>query len=160
MANDIVQHLGLLCLGTRLKRLGERLQGEVQELIDASDVPVHAHQFPLLAALDAEGPLSIGDLVDAIGITQPGITRSVNALVRHGLVEVNSCSNDGRRRLVTLSLQGAQLVERARMSLWPRIERAVYEVCDGPGVLDHLSRIEAALAEQPLAKRAGAGEGS
>lgn len=72
---DVIKELGLLCLGTRLKRLGDWLQADVQRLIDAAGLPIQAGQYPLLAALDRLGPLTVSELVEALGISQPGVTQ-------------------------------------------------------------------------------------
>ena len=40
MVDDIVEELGHLALGTRLKRLGERLQAETTRFIETSGLPV------------------------------------------------------------------------------------------------------------------------
>ena len=51
MKQDVVKELGLLALGTRLKRIGERLQAQTQEVLEASGMETPASHFPLLAAL-------------------------------------------------------------------------------------------------------------
>lgn len=155
MTTDIVRELGLLALGTRLKRLGERLQAGTQAVMAESGVAIPAGQFPLLAAVDRLGPLTVGDLADALGVTQPGITRNVAQLVTLGLLVVKPSSDDQRRRMVSLSAEGRRVVERGRRDVWPRIEAAVAELCaelDGP-LLDQLAAIEDRLAERPLRLR-------
>ena len=56
MTEDVVKELGYLTLGTRLKRLGERLQSQTQVLLEAAGTDVPASHFPILAALDRLGP--------------------------------------------------------------------------------------------------------
>ena len=84
---DIIRSLGYLTLGSRLKRIGEQLQADTQRLLDGLEVPVQSSQYPLLAALDRLGPLPVGELAQSLGITQPGVTRSVALLADLGLVE-------------------------------------------------------------------------
>ena len=48
---DVVGSLGYLALGTRLKRLGERMQGQTQRILDAHELAIPAGQFPFLAAI-------------------------------------------------------------------------------------------------------------
>src|SRR3979411_1546422 len=79
-----VRSLGFLCLGSRLKRIGEQLQADTQRLLDGLDVPVQSSQYPLLAALDRLGPLAVGELSPSLGTTQPGVTRSVSHLADLG----------------------------------------------------------------------------
>ena len=49
MVEDVVKELGYLALGTRLKRLGERLQAQTQVLLeeDGLDLPAsHSRSLP------------------------------------------------------------------------------------------------------------------
>jgi DNA-binding MarR family transcriptional regulator len=159
---DIVRSLGFLCLGSRLKRLGEQLQAETQRVLDSLDVRIQSSQYPLLAALDRLGPLPVGELAQSLGIAQPGVTRSVALLAGLGLVESSPSDDDQRRRIVSLTQDGRRLVDVAKRDVWPRIENAVAALCaDLPGpFLGQLAAIEDRLAASPLdrrAEKAGAG---
>lgn len=159
MSKDVIRSLGYLCLGTRLKRLGEALQADVQRVLDVLDPPVQASHHPILAALDRLGPLSVGELAQAVGISQPGITRTITQLAELGLVDQAQPSDDQRRRIVSLTAKGERLVQTARREAWPRIERAVAALCEdlsGP-LLEQLSAIEDALAETPVHRRTARG---
>jgi len=156
MVDDIVEQLGHLALGTRLKRLGERLQAETTRFIDARGLPVPASQFPLLAALDRQGGLTVGELAEAVGVSQPGVTRSVARLAEQGLITVTHESADRRRRSVQLTAAGDDVVARARADIWPHVEAAVVDICDGLDgpLLAQLAEIEARLDATPLDRRA------
>lgn len=156
MVEDVVRALGYLCLGTRLRRIGERLQADTQKIVDTFDGPVQPALYPPLAALDRLGPLGIGELAEALGITQPGATRSVSELAKMGLVAAEQPPDDQRRRVITLTAAGRAVVEEGRTVIWPRIEAAVAELCrDLPeGLLDQLAAIEDRLTERPLNRRA------
>jgi DNA-binding MarR family transcriptional regulator len=139
-----------------MKRIGERLQAETQRLIGDHAPGVQAGQHPFLAALDRHGALTVGELAGALGITQPGVTRTVARLAALGLVEASPARGDQRQKVVTLTREGRRLVAIAKAEVWPRIERAVADLCrdlDGP-LLDQLGAIEDRLAAEPLAARA------
>ena len=152
---DIIRSLGYLTLGSRLKRIGEQLQADTQRMLDGLEVPVQSSQYPLLAALDRLGPLPVGELAQSLGITQPGVTRSVALLAEPGLVEVIQSDGDQRRRMVSLTKNGQRLVDRAKRDVWPRIEDAVADLCKGltGPLLEQLSAIEDGLAAAPLDSR-------
>jgi hypothetical protein len=65
LTEDIIRAFGYLCLGSRFRRIGERLQADTQQIIDASGVAIQAGQYPFLAAIDRAGPLTIGELAEA-----------------------------------------------------------------------------------------------
>ncbi|WP_027054893.1 MarR family winged helix-turn-helix transcriptional regulator [Mesorhizobium erdmanii] len=152
---DVLRSLGYLCLGSRLKRIGEQLQADTQRMLEGLEVRVQSSQYPLLAALDRLGPLPVGELAQSLGVTQPGVTRSVSLLADIGLVEVIQANDDQRRRVVSLTSGGQQLVDAAKRDAWPRIERAVADLCSGLSgpLLEQLAAIEDGLAAAPLARR-------
>lgn len=155
---DVVRELGYLTLGTRFKRIGERLQAHTQRILDAHGLEVPAGQFPFLAALDQAGPLTIGELADAVGVTQPGATRAAAQLADAGYVTITQASEDQRRKVVALTKEGKRLVAAGKRTAWPLIERAVGELCrrlEGP-LLAQLVALEDGLVAQPLDRRATA----
>lgn len=156
MTADLVREYGLLTLGTRLRRLGERLQQQTQAVLASADLELPASHFPLLAALDRDGALSVGALAEAIGVSQPAVTRQLTRLEADALVESRPVRGDQRLREVVLSKAGQQLVTRAKRLTWPQIEAAVADACgdEGPRLLAALAALEDALAAQPLHERA------
>jgi DNA-binding MarR family transcriptional regulator len=156
MVEDVVKALGYLTLGTRLKRLGERLQMQTQVLLESSDVDLPASHFPLLAALERLGPLNVGELTEAVGSSQPGVTRLLDKLVAEGLVKSTQLAGDRRVRTIALTKSGRQLISRSQRTVWPTIETAVADACDGPAqpLLAALAALEEALAATPLSVRA------
>lgn len=153
--DDILRQFGHLALGSRLKRLGEQLQADTQHVLDALDPALPSGQHPFLATLDRLGPLTIGDLAQALGVSQPGVTRTVARLIERGLVAATPGSEDQRQKIVSLTAAGRHLVETASGEIWPRIDAAVAELCaglDGP-LLAQLAGIEDRLAAEPLHRR-------
>jgi DNA-binding MarR family transcriptional regulator len=158
MVEDVVRAFGFLTLGSRLKRIAERLQADTQRIMNEMGVPLQASQYPFLAAVDRLGPLTIGELAEAVGITQPGVTRSVAQLVELGLLDAAQARDDQRRKVISLTKKGKRLVEAAKREVWPRIDAAVTDLCgnlSGP-LLQQLASIEDGLAATPLSRRAPA----
>jgi DNA-binding MarR family transcriptional regulator len=156
MTEDVVKELGYLALGTRLKRLGERLQAQTQVLLENVDVELPASHFPVLAALDRLGAMNVGELTEAVGTSQPGVTRLLDKLVAEGLVQSTQLANDRRVRTIALTKSGRQLISRSKRTAWPMIGAAVADACTGPAqpLLGALAALEEALATAPLSIRA------
>jgi DNA-binding MarR family transcriptional regulator len=156
MIADIVRELGHLALGSRLKRIGERLQAQTQAVLSEAGISVPASHFPLLAALDRLGALSVGELAQALGVSQPGVSRMLENLQSDGFVTSQRLKGDRRLRPVVLTKSGRQLIARSKQLTWPRIEAAVADACgDASGLLlAQLSALEEALAAVPLQIRA------
>ncbi|WP_295537496.1 MarR family transcriptional regulator [uncultured Pseudacidovorax sp.] len=155
MIEDVVKELGHLTLGTRLKRTGELLQAQTQAVLASHGFDQPAAHFPLLAALDRLGALSVGELSQAVGVSQPVVTRSLKGLEDDGLVQSAPGEEDRRVRRVALSRKGRGLVQRARRDAWPAIEAAVAQACARArgDLLSQLAALEEALASAPLLQR-------
>jgi DNA-binding MarR family transcriptional regulator len=156
MVEDVVKELGYLALGTRFKRLGERLQAQTQELLEQAGLDVPASHFPLLVALDRLGPLNVGELTQAVGTSQPGVTRLVDKLITADLLRSTQSTDDRRVRSIALTKSGRQLIARAKRSALPIVEAAVADACEIPAqpLLALLAALEDALAVAPLSTRA------
>jgi DNA-binding MarR family transcriptional regulator len=160
VVEDVVKSLGYLCLGSRFRRIGERLQADTQQMIEEFGVGIQAAQYPFLGAIDRLGPLTIGELAQAVGITQPGATRTASQLMELGFLSMQPSAEDQRRRVVSLTPEGQELVEYSKQQVWPRIAAAVADLCedlDGP-LLAQLAAMEDGLAEAPLIRRARAAQ--
>ena len=156
MAGDIVAELGHLFLGTRLKRLAERMQADVLKVAVEAGLPIQPSQYPLLALIEREGSMTVGQIAETLDISQPGVTRNMARLIDLGLVEVTRDGRDQRQKSLSLSDAGKAAMEVSKREVWPRIDMAVAAMCgplSGP-LLGQISAIERALDEKPLDRRA------
>lgn len=154
---DIVSDRSALFLGSRLKRLAERMQSQVVRLVEQADLPLQPSHMPLLGTLDRDGPQTISVLTEAMQVAQPTITRALSRLVELGLVEINREQRDQRHKTVRLTEAGRAALDRAKILVWNRTEGAVEEVLAelDPAFLDRLTALEAMLIREPLDARAG-----
>jgi DNA-binding MarR family transcriptional regulator/N-acetylglutamate synthase-like GNAT family acetyltransferase len=155
MSRDVLAEMGYLALGSRLKRLAERVQAEATKSFADRGYPVQATHFPLLAALTTYGPLSVGEAVDAVGISQPAVTRIHNSLQKLGLTRTVPVKGDNRQKQIRLTAKGEALVEDMKHTMWPHVRRAAQAICDGPDtdILSQISRIEDNLQTRALNAR-------
>ena len=148
--SDVLRDMGAGFLGSRLKRLGERMQAGAARVIASAGLEVQPAHMPLLVALDGQA-LTIGQLVQAVGISQPGVTRGVGQLVDMGLARAETGS-DQRHRTISLTDDGAAAVTRAKLFVWPQVTEAVDRLLAGRSgeLLAIIADVEDALAATPL----------
>jgi DNA-binding MarR family transcriptional regulator len=151
--DDFIAGLGFLALGTRLKRLAEQLQTGVAEVLAEAGSPLQPGQLPLLMAIDEGGGLSIAGLVQAVGISQPSVSRAIRELERSRLVTLEADRRDGRIRRPVLTTQGRGLLDHVRTSLFPQIAAAAKQLCEGEAMLDSLAALEKRNRALPFAER-------
>ncbi len=156
MTCDVIAERPELFLGSRLKRLAERMQSDVVRVAEGAGLPIQPSQYPVLALLDRDGPRTIGELTTALGVSQPTVTRAVLRLAEMGMVEVSRLHRDQRHKTVALTAGGAAAIARSKLLVWPRIEAAVKEMLKGldGSLLDQIAQVERALAERSLDQRA------
>lgn len=158
MTGDVIADLGHLFLGSRLKRLAERLQAGAAKAFRDAGHPIQPSQMPMLAALDRFGPLTVGAMVDALGVSQPAVTRNLSGLVAVGLVTAVPSTSDRRQKTIALTTEGKRFLGDVRAQVWPQLEAAVAGLCaplSGP-LLGQIGALEAALAAAPLDVRVAA----
>jgi DNA-binding MarR family transcriptional regulator/N-acetylglutamate synthase-like GNAT family acetyltransferase len=151
---DVIASMGPAFMGTRLKRIAERMQAGATVAIADAGLPLQPSHMAILAALRI-GPMTVGQLAETIGISQPGVTRSVGQMAKLGIL-ADLPASDQRTRLVELTAQGSAAAKLAVTELWPRIGMAAEEVLgDSSGTfLSQLAAIERALDESSIAQRA------
>jgi DNA-binding MarR family transcriptional regulator len=70
-------------------------------------------QLKTLALLsDADEPMSVKALSDAIGLSLPGVSRAVDGLVRRGDLTRAADPRDGRSKLLSVTARGRRTLER------------------------------------------------
>jgi len=153
MLADTIADEGAVMLGSRLKRLAERLQAGAERITVDCGLAIQPSQMPLMTALFRHGPLSVGELAETVGVSQPAITRILSRLTEMDLVETIRDPQDQRTRTITLTAKGNESMEIATTVMWPRLRAAVAELCDAGALLAQVSAIEVALASQPLDHR-------
>ncbi len=152
---DILKEQGALFLGSRLKRLAERMQADVLQSVEAAGLQVQPSQYPMLVALDRLGPMTVGGMVEATGVSQPAVTRTLGHLVELGLVSLARGQGDQRHKTISLTPQGQHAVARSKAEIWPYVTAAVQDMCAGlnGALLDQIDALESALASEPLSAR-------
>lgn len=155
MAGDILKEHPTLFLGSRLKRLAERMQADVANVTLAAGLEIQPGQYSLLATLDRYGPQTIGELTASMQLSQPAITRMVSKLSQTELVAIERRHKDQRHKTISLTLAGQETLEASKRLIWPNVEAAVEDALIGlrDCFLHQIDLIEARLAERSLGDR-------
>ena len=152
---DILRDLGPLALGSRLKRLADRLLADAARIHRESEHHLPPGQFPLIAALDRFGAMTVNDAAAALGVSQPAAPRAAAEAAKCGLVASEASVKDGRVRTLSLTSFGAMSVAQMKREMWPRVEAAARDLLRGTSgrLLDDVSALEDLLAERSLLER-------
>src|ERR1700722_1518582 len=95
---DYLATHGINALGSRLRRLLERLDRDVAAIYRAANICFEARWFPVFIALHDNGPLTVGALSERLGVTHAAISQVRAALEAEGLIAATQDPADGRRQ--------------------------------------------------------------
>lgn len=150
---DVVAEMGTLFLGSRLKRLADQFQASAAKVLQRNGFDIQPAHQPLLITLEKEA-LTVGQLAQAVGSSQPGITRAVGQLTELGLVTMVRGSDQRERRL-SLTDAGREVLAETRRRIWPAVQTSVDALCEGlsGSLIEQLAELEARLKAQPFDAR-------
>jgi DNA-binding MarR family transcriptional regulator/N-acetylglutamate synthase-like GNAT family acetyltransferase len=154
-SRDVLAEQGALFLGSRLKRLAERMQADVAHVAERAGLSIQPSQYSLLATLDRFGPQTVGELTTAMELSQPAVTRMAAKLAQMGLVTIDRRHRDQRHKTVSLTAAAQADLECSKLRVWPQVESAVNEILrglNGP-LLDQIAQLERLLGDKPLHQR-------
>lgn len=101
-------------LGTQLRHLLELLDGAVEEAYAAAGLLYRPRFTPVMRALLACEPSTIGQIAQAAKISQPAATQTVALMVKEGLVICEPGPLDSRQRQIRLSPRGRAMLPKLR----------------------------------------------
>jgi DNA-binding MarR family transcriptional regulator len=113
--------LGLIALGERLKKRRDILSQNLGISTQQWLILLHLGKDPNIEYLnkgDHDKPLLASDLADALNVSRPNITNLINVLIEKELVKQVEDKYDKRRKQLTLSEKGVEILE----SLQPQRE--------------------------------------
>ena len=153
MEIDLLAGLGVGFLGSRLKRLAERMQADAAEVARSLGLPVQPAQVSLLMTIRLHGPLTVSELAERLQLAQPTVTRALGAL--EAFVKVQRSTGDQRTKRLGLTKKGEALMVRIQTQLMPRIEPAAASLVQGLSgdFMQGLAQVEARLSEASLLSR-------
>ena len=105
-----------------------RVTRGVTQLYEAEMAPggLKVTQLPILVALRSEGDLSVTRLAGALSLDRTTLTRNLGVLEQRGLIRTEEDAEDARVRMVSLTLQGADVLSSA-LRRWEEIQHVVEE---------------------------------
>ena len=128
MEIDFLNELKELALGSRLKRLTERLQNQAAQIYKSYGLDIQPKWFTLLALLDKRGSISIVEASEALGLSQPALTQFSKQLEAQGLVAIGVSDSDSRKREVVLTAKGKSQISLMR-PIWQAVQQAAVDLC-------------------------------
>jgi len=150
---DYVADMQGAALGARLRRLSAAIDADAARIYAAAGIRFEQRWFGVINQLALNGAMSVSDLADALGISHASVSETRGSLEKAGLLRSEKDAKDSRRRVLTLSDAGMDLVARLR-PMWDVFDEVAQQLDREAGeVTRSLARLEQALARRSLFAR-------
>ena len=121
---DLCADVRATCACNHLRRAMRDVTQLYEDALAASRLKVT--QLPILVALASAGDLSVSALADALSLDRTTLTRNLQLLEDRGLVRTSESDEDGRVRIVSLTLEGSSVLSAALID-WEQMQSVVEE---------------------------------
>lgn len=111
-----------MCACNQLRRATRAITALYESALAPSGLK--ATQLPILVALGSAGDLSVSTLADALALDRTTLTRNLRVLEGRGVVRTGESDDDARVRMVSLTLEGSDLLASALLR-WEEMQAAV-----------------------------------
>jgi DNA-binding MarR family transcriptional regulator len=151
---DFIRSHGNAGVGARLRRLSDRIDREAFAVYSHTGLHFEQRWMGILMLLDERGQITVGELAEALGITQPSVSQSLRSLQAEKMISEKPDQRDCRRRIQRLTKAGLAFVAKVR-PIWAALMEAARDLDrEGIDLLTPLDRVERMLDSKSLYDRA------
>ena len=153
MTQNIINELGALAIGTRMRRLYDMLSKDAAKIYEDHELQFDIKYFTLFYLISRRKRIGIMDIAEELSLTHPAIIHLAKELEKKGYVESVSAPNDNRKRMLQLSAKGKKSLP-AFEKVWEKIDQLNKQLFEEQQqLLQTLDAIEQLLEEKSYYKR-------
>jgi DNA-binding MarR family transcriptional regulator/ribosomal protein S18 acetylase RimI-like enzyme len=152
---DLIKELGYLAIGSRMKRLTERLMRSGHIVYKSQKIDFEPRWFPVFYLLQsAQAPLSISEIAKTLRLTHPAVIQITQMMTKKGLIQSSKDEKDRRKRQLSLTQKGKNLVPVLE-PIWEDFVAAIVNFFENIDVdmIDIIQKIEAELDKREMGER-------
>ena len=151
---DFIQQLGPVALGSRLRRVSEGLTSEAIGIYADYGLNFQPRWYPVFYLVGHRPGISSNEVAEQIGHTHASVSQIAKELVQSGLLTMAPDVQDRRRRLLTLTPPGLDVLPLLRAQT-DDVRRAMQELLveAQANLWEALAGFEQQLQQQPLRSR-------
>ncbi|SNR45956.1 GNAT family N-acetyltransferase [Flavobacterium sp. ov086] len=114
---EFFDKVGKVALGSRLRLMTAMITDDATKIYESYGMNFMPKWFPVFYTLIAEREITITEIANEIGHSQPSVSKIVQEMIAAGLVEESLKSNDKRRNIVGLTAQGREFSKELKLQL-------------------------------------------
>ncbi|MBW4620180.1 MAG: bifunctional helix-turn-helix transcriptional regulator/GNAT family N-acetyltransferase [Cyanosarcina radialis HA8281-LM2] len=151
---DFYSQIGKVALGSRLRRLSDRLTEDAARIYALYNVPLDPRWFPVFYVLSQKENAAITEIAQTIGHSHASVSQIVKEMSSKGFATTEKHSQDARVSVVRLSDTGKQMIshlERQCIDVNQAVEELLLE--SQHNLWNAMAEIEFLLANQSFFDR-------
>lgn len=151
---DFMAEMAELALASRLRRLSDLYWQGVTSIYRQSGLDFDVRWATVFVLIARQGPVAVMEIAERLGISHPAVIQVINELEKKELIISAKSETDGRKRLLSLSEAGQQMLP-ALQPLWDAfitVNRQMIEQ-QQHNLLQSLQEMEHQLAERGFVER-------
>ncbi|MEO8446328.1 MAG: helix-turn-helix domain-containing GNAT family N-acetyltransferase [bacterium] len=150
----VIKELGHIALGTRFRILTDRLMQDADKVYKSLGLDFEPRWFTVFFLINRKRQMTITELADQLGYSQPAVTQIVNSLINKKLVKSVKGRDDYRKKVITITAKGEELLLKL-IPVWQDIENASIDLLSSTGydVLHILGKLETELDRKNIHSR-------
>lgn len=154
MKQNIIDQLGTLAIGARMRRLTDMFGKDVARIYKENGLDFDPKHFVLYYLIAERGSIGIMEVAEELSFSHPAIIHMAKELEKKGFVESLKSPTDNRKRLLKLSEKGLKSLP-AFKKLWSKIEglNDSLMATQQHHLLKAISEMETILEDQSFYKR-------
>ena len=116
-----MQSFGSLSLGSRLRRLSDRLVQDVADLYQSQGIELSPTYFPLFNLIRQQGAMTVTEAAEKLGVSHPAISKISRRMLVEDWISKSADPKDERRQLLELTPKSEALVARVE-PIWREVK--------------------------------------
>lgn len=153
MTKNIIDELGPLAIGSRMRRLYDALSKDAARIYEDHELQFEIKYFTLFYLISKRKKIGIMDIAEELSLTHPAIIHLAKELEKKGYIESVSSPEDNRKRMLQLSAKGKRSLP-AFENVWAKINALNERLfAQQHQLLQALEAVETTLGELSYYKR-------
>lgn len=121
---EIIEQMGTLILGTRLKRISQRFQQDIRKIYKLHNVEFEISWFPIFYLLNENKSVTISELSQKLAVSHPAVIQVISILENRKLISIKAHKSDLRIKNISLTQSGHALLHTVK-PIWNNIKKAM-----------------------------------
>jgi DNA-binding MarR family transcriptional regulator len=148
---NVINQSGILAVSTRLQRLADQIRKDGLLIYKANGIDFEPKWFPVIYTLHQKSTLSVVEIAAEIGYSHPSTISLLKELEKKKLIRSRKDKSDERKRLLTLTEKGAELVVQMQ-PVWTIMTEALSSFTTN--LIKAIDEVEEKMEQQSFYQRA------